>query len=57
MTTTFVAPNTRCVQFCEQPVRQLVHEYKALDIGQTETSNNKSNEPKESVDLAFDHGA
>jgi len=28
---------------------------KALDTGQTETSNNKSEEPKESVDLVFDH--
>jgi len=33
MITTSLAPPTKCVQFCDQPVRQLVHKLRALDIG------------------------
>jgi len=54
-TTTPAVPITRCVQFCDQPVRQLVHKLKALDISQDTTSDSESEEPKELVDLAFDH--
>jgi len=57
MTTTSAAPTTRCVEFCIHLMRQLVCKLKALDIGQTKTSNSKSDEPNKSVDLAFDHGA
>jgi len=46
-----------CSFVTKQPVRQLVHELKALDIGCTKNSNGKSKEPEKSVDLAFDHGA
>jgi len=50
-TATSAVPPTRCVQFCDQPVRQLACKLKALDIVQSKTSNSKSQKPKESMDL------
>ncbi len=51
------APTARCVQFHDQPVRQLACKLKALAIGQAKSSDSESEEPEESVDLAFDHEA
>jgi len=50
-----VVPTAKHVQFCDQPVRQLVCKLKALNINTDATSDSKSKEPEESVDLAFDH--
>ncbi len=50
-TTTFVAPTAKYVQFCDQPVRRLVQELKALSINTDDASDSESEEPEESVGL------
>jgi len=57
MTTTSMAPTAKHVQFYDQPLRQLVCKLKDLNINIDTTSDSKSEEPEESVDLAFDHRA